>query len=315
MNPEGEFRRVAILGTGLIGASFGAAVEKAQPGTSIIAFDRPEVLDKLSASQFRWERTADVAPAVRGAELVYIALPVVAAMEVLNEISAHCMSNALVTDASSTKVSICKAAHTLFGSRAMFVGGHPIAGKELAGFEHATAEIFRGKRYALVSDLVSDNEQAREDSRARRFVELLRAIGAEPVWIEAETHDRAMAVLSQMPQLVAIALAAAISSETRENGTPLLLSGNGLRDMLRTAGSPYEIWRDICATNRETIAHALDRVGQEIHFLRDHLTSGELEIKFRDANDLHRMLDGVAIDSRKNSSESRASPNRAGVNG
>ncbi len=311
MNPKGDFRRVAILGAGLIGASFGAAMEKAQPGTSIVAFDRPEVLERLRASKFQWERTADVTYAVRGAELVYIALPVVTAMEVLDEISSHCMSNAFVTDASSTKVSICKAAHTLFGSGAMFVGGHPIAGKELAGFEHATAELFRGKGYALVSD----NEQVRDDPRARRFVELLRAIGAEPMWIEAEAHDRAMAVLSQMPQLVAIALTGAISSETRENGAPLSLSGNGLRDMLRTAGSPYEIWRDICATNRESIAHALDRVGQEINFLRDHLTSGELEIKFRDANELHRMLDGVAIDSRKSSAESHASPNKAGVNG
>ncbi len=311
MNPKGEFRRVAILGTGLIGASFGAAIEKAQPGTSIIAFDRPEVLDRLGASRFQWERTADVSHAVRGAELVYVALPVVAAIEVLNEISSHCMSNALVTDASSTKVLICKAARTLFGSGAMFLGGHPIAGRELGGFEHATAELFRGKRYALVSD----NEQAREDSRVRCFVELLRAIGAEPTWIEAEAHDRVMAVLSQMPQLVAIALAGAISNETHENGAPLSLSGNGLRDMLRTAASPYEIWRDICTTNRESIARALDRVGQEIHFLREHLTSGELEIKFRGANELHRMLDGVAIDPRKNSPESHVSPNRAGVNG
>lgn len=311
MNPTGEFRRVAILGAGLIGASFGAAIEKVQPGTSIIAFDRPEVVDRLGASKFQWERTADVGHAVRDAELVYIALPVVIATEVLREVSVHCMPNALVTDAGSTKAVICKAAEGLFRRGAIFVGGHPIAGRELAGFEHATAELFRSKRYALVSD----NERVREDPRARRFVELLRTIGGEPVWIDAETHDRAMAVLSQMPQLVAIALAGAISGETRENGAPLSLSGNGLRDLLRTAGSPYEIWHDICVTNRESIAHALDRVGQEINFLREHLTSGELEIKFRGANELHRMLDGVAIDSRKSSPENHASPNRAGVNG
>lgn len=311
MSPKGEFRRVAILGAGLIGASFGAAIEKARPGTSIIAFDRPEVLDKLGGSQFQWERTADVGHAVRGAELVYIALPVVTAIEVLKEVSPHCMPNALVTDASSTKVLIGKAAQKLFGSGTMFLGGHPIAGKELAGFEHATTELFRGQRYALVSN----NEKASEDSRVRHFVELLRVIGAETVWIEAEAHDWAIAVLSQMPQLVAIALAGAISRETRETGAPLSLSGGGLRDMLRTAGSPYEIWRDICATNRESIAQALDRAGQEIKFLREHLTSAELEIKFRDANELHRMLHRQAIVSCEVSPEGHALPNRAGVNG
>lgn len=311
MNPKGSFRRVAILGAGLIGASFGAAIEKAQPGTSIIAFDRQEVLGKLSASQFQWERTADVGHAVRDAELVYIALPVVIATEVLREVSVHCMPNALVTDAGSTKAVICKAAEGLFRRGAIFVGGHPIAGRELAGFEHATAELFRDKRYALVSD----NKQASEDSRVLHFVELLRAIGAEPVWVEADAHDRAMAVLSQMPQLVAIALAAAISSETRENRAPLPLAGAGLRDMLRTAASPYEIWRDICTTNRESIAQALDRVGQEIHFLREHLTSDELEVKFRDANEIHLMLHGSTVASRENVPERGALPNRAGVNG
>lgn len=311
MNPKGEFRHVAILGAGLIGASFGAAIEKAQPGTSIIAFDRQKVLDKLRTSQFRWERTTDVGHAVRGAELVYIALPVVTATEVLREISVHCMPNALVTDAGSTKAVICKAAQMLFGSKGIFLGGHPIAGREWAGFEHATAELFRGKPYALVSD----NEEAREDLRVRHFVELLRVIAVEPVWMEAEAHDRAMAILSQMPQLMAIALAGAISTDIRENGAPLSLAGSGLRDMLRTAASPYEIWCDICATNRESIAHALDRVGQEINFLREHLTSAELEIKFRDANELHRMLHRLAIVSREGSPEDHAKPNRAGVNG
>lgn len=311
MNPNANFRRIAILGAGLIGASFGAAVETVQPGTSIIAFDRAEVLEKLRASKFKWECTADVGHAVRKAELVYIALPAVAAAEVLSEISLHCAPNTLVTDVSSTKGAICKAARAFFGHGAIFVGGHPIAGRELAGFEHASAELFRGKRYALISDC---GREITEDSHVQRFVDLLRSIGAEPLWISAEAHDRAMAALSQMPQLVAIALAEAIFCETK-NGAPLSLAGSGLRDMLRTAGSPYEIWRDICKTNRENIAHSLDRIGQAIHFLREHLTSSELEMRFRDANELHEMLNRAAIGSAGSSPVVDRAANKVGVDG
>lgn len=307
-----NFRRVAILGAGLIGASFGAAVEKAQPGVSIIAFDRPEVRKKLQASSFHWEVTEDLRCAVRGAELVYIALPVVSAADVLGEISLHCTPNALVTDASSTKAIICKAARALFRCGAMFLGGHPIAGRELAGFEHAHAELFRGRRYALIRD---GGEEIKDDPRVQRFVGLLRAIGADPLWIDSDTHDRAMAALSQMPQLIAIAMASAISSWTREDGLPLSLAGPGLRDMLRTAGSAYEIWRDICNTNHKNIAQCLDQVVEAIHFLREHLTKSELEPSFHHANELHEMLNRLAALSTAGSSAAQPPANKVGANG
>ena len=288
MSETGEFRRVAILGVGLIGASFGAAMEKARRGVSIVAYDRPEVLRKLRGRKFDWEASADLGNAVRGADLIYIALPVGAAIEMLPEISSQCDSRALVTDAGSTKTRICKASQKAFGDGAKFLGGHPIAGRELGGLEHADAELFRGKRYALIDGgWEKDNES---DFRVQQFVELVRAIGAEPMWSDAETHDWAMAVVSQMPQLVAIAVARVISDETDETGLPASLAGSGLRDLLRIAGSPYEVWRDICMTNTENIARSLDRAAQAIDFLRTHLTSRELEKEFRGANGVYKML-------------------------
>ncbi|HKF51795.1 MAG TPA: prephenate dehydrogenase [Candidatus Acidoferrales bacterium] len=288
MSDAGEFRRVAILGAGLIGASFGAAIEKAQPGASIVVYDRPEVLRRLHQNKFRWESSADVGDTVRGADLVYIALPVAVAMEVLSEISPHCDSQALVTDSGSTKVRLCKAAQAAFGAGAKFLGGHPIAGRELSGLEHADAGLFHGKRYVLINN--GPASETLNDLRVRRFAELLQAIGADPFWCDAETHDWAMAVVSQMPQLVSVALARVISDETDEAGLPATLAGSGLRDILRTAGSPYEMWRDICMTNTENIARSLDRVAQAVDFLRAHLTSRELEDEFRGANQLYKTL-------------------------
>jgi prephenate dehydrogenase len=290
MNDTGEFRRVAILGAGLVGASFGAAVERACRSVSIAAYDTPEVLRKLRDRNSEWEISEDVASAISDADLVYVALPVGAIIEMLPDIAAKCGARALVTDAGSTKAHVCNAAKRSFGSAAAagakFLGGHPIAGKELSGMEHADAELFRGARYALIGN-ASEEER---DLRVQRFVKLLRVIGAEPAWTDAETHDWALAIVSQMPQLVAVALSRVIADETDETGLPVSLAGNGLRDMLRIAGSRYETWRDICLTNADNIARSLDRTAQAIEFLRTHLASRELEAEFRGANEVYKSL-------------------------
>jgi prephenate dehydrogenase len=287
MSDARDFRRVAILGSGLIGTSFGAAIEKARPGISIIAYDRPEVLRKLREIRSHWETAEELGDAVRDADLVYIALPVGAAIEILPEIAAQCGSHTLVTDACSTKARICEAARKAFGDSTKFLGGHPIAGREVHGLQSADPELFRGRRYALIS---AQSRGEKSDPLEQRFAQLLRTIGADPVWLDADTHDWAMAVVSQMPQLAAIALARVISDETDETGLPLSLAGSGLRDLLRTAGSPFEMWRDICMTNRDNIARSLDRVAQAIDFLRTHLTSRDLENEFRSANEVYNAL-------------------------
>jgi prephenate dehydrogenase len=291
MSESAEFRRVAILGAGLIGASFGLALEKARPGVSIVAYDKPEVLDKLCEKKFGWEACADLRDAIRRADLVYVALPVGAAIEMLPEIGLQCESHALVTDAGSTKVRMCEVAEKTFSNGAKFLGGHPIAGQEIGGLEHADAELFRGKRYVLIEK----GQDGKSDARVQRFLELVRGIGAKPTWSDAETHDWAMAVVSQMPQLVAIAVARVVADETDETGLPMSFAGTGLRDLLRTAGSPYEVWRDICMTNTENIARSLDRTAQAIEFLRMHLTSRELAKEFQGANDLYKALRDVHV--------------------
>lgn len=284
MGDSAPFKRIAILGTGLIGGSFGLAVQRAYPEISITAYDRSGVLDEIARRGLAWRTVREIRSAVSGAELIYIALPVGAALEVLPQIAASCDSGALVTDAASTKVAICNLAGKNFRGAVRFLGGHPIAGKELSGIEHASAELFRGTRYVLIG---SEREG---DERVRSFLELLRDIGAGSVWCDAEPHDWAMAVVSQMPQLVAIALARVIADETDETGLPISLAGRGLRDLLRIAGSPYDVWRDICLTNTQNIARTLDRVAQAVEFLRAHLASRELEDEFHVANEVYKSL-------------------------
>jgi prephenate dehydrogenase len=283
--PVTPFRRVAIIGTGLMGGSFALALRKHFPDARIIGFDRAPVLAEAQALGAIHEATTDLATAVAAADLIYVALPISSTMELLPEIARLAPPAALVTDACSTKRTICKSAAQHFRGEAMFVGGHPMSGKEVKGAAAAGSELFQGAQYILVG-----NEKAQEDYRAISFAELLIALGARPVWMNAETHDWAVAIISHLPQMAAVALALVISEETDETGLPASLAGPGVRDSLRLSGSPYAMWRDIAVTNRDNISFALDRLVQAIEQLRAHLTSRELEEFFAEANRLNRTL-------------------------
>ena len=278
------FSCVAILGTGLIGGSFALALRKHFPDISIVGFDRAEILQEALARGAVRETARDLAAAVRGADLVYVALPIGATIEALPAIAAAAKDGALVTDTGSTKAMICRAAKTAFAGGARFLGGHPMAGKETSGIARADAELFSGARYALMG-LEND-----PDPRMDGFAALVRELGAEPVWTDAETHDWAVGIVSHLPQFLAVALARVVQDETDETGLPLSLSGPGLQDMLRLAGSPYSVWRDVAYTNTENIARALDRLEQAVEYLRTRLTSKELEQEFLVANELYKQL-------------------------
>jgi len=278
------FRRVAIVGTGLIGGSFALALRKHFPSIRIVGFSRSDSATRAVARGAVHEATADLALAVRGADLVYLATPIGASMEALSVIPKHAEPTALVTDAGSTKTAICRVAKVYFRGGALFLGGHPMAGKEQSGIEHAAAELFLDAPYVLMGT------EATADSRALQFADVVRAIGARPVWSDPDTHDWAVGIVSHLPQLAAIALARVVQDETDETGLPLSLAGSGLQDSLRLAGSPYGVWRDILLTNTDNVSRALDRLAQAIDYLRTHLQSKDLEAEFAGANELYKQL-------------------------
>lgn len=284
MTAQSEFERIAIIGTGLIGGSFGLALRREFPDARVAGSDRANVLERALARRAIGEAASDIASAIRGADLVYIALPIGATIDALPKISEIVDATALVTDTGSTKTQIGHQAQKYFRGGARFLGGHPMAGKENSGIEHADGDLFRGTRYALIAS------ESEPDPRIQKFVALLRRIGAEPVWCDAETHDWAVGIVSHLPQLATIALAHVVADETDETGLPVSLAGPGLADMVRLAGSPYDIWRDTCLTNRENIAHALDRLSQAIDYLRTRLASKDLEHEFKTANEIYRAL-------------------------
>jgi prephenate dehydrogenase len=286
-----SFRRVAILGTGLIGGSFGLALRKHAADSVLTGWDKAHVLRHALERGAIHEGFGELSLAVAGADLIYMALPVGHTIELLPEVARHVRSHALVTDASSTKRSVCVAAAECFSANgACFLGGHPMAGKEISGIAAADAELFRGSKYALIRKSEGENAGKPRDPRVTEFVALLAKLGAEPVWLDAAGHDRAAAIVSHLPQLLAVALAGVVRDQTDETGLPVTLAGRGLRDALRLAGSPYSVWRDIILTNSDNLDGALGQLIQSLEQLRGDLRTRALEEEFAAAGELYKIL-------------------------
>jgi len=284
-----RFSRVAVIGTGLVGGSFALALRRLRPRPRVVGWDKPEVLRVAKKRGAIDKAEPNLARAVAGADLVYVALQVGATLELLPQIARAASAKALVSDAASSKRAICARAAECFQKGALFLGGHPMAGKEVSGIAAADAKLFRGARYALIAraGLVAGEKI---EPRVAAFDALVRKLGAQPIWLDAESHDRAAAIVSHLPQLLSVALAGVVRDSTDKSGLPVTLAGRGLRDALRLAGSPYSVWRDIVLTNTDNIDGALDRMSQAIENLRAVLRGRELEAEFADAAELYKIL-------------------------
>jgi prephenate dehydrogenase len=278
------FRRVAILGVGLIGGSFAFAFRRAFPAAFITGWDRPEVLNRASERGVIDQSCAELAAACRDADLVYLALPVEESIRRLPEVAAAVPDHSLVTDSGSTKTRVCEAARQTFFPPRLFLGGHPIAGRELGGCENASADLFSGTPYILIGNPESIDE------RVSRLVFVIREIGARLLWLDAENHDHLIAYLSHLPQLAAVALAETVLDGTGEAAASL--AGPGLRDTLRLAGSPYALWADICRTS-PSLGEAVDRLIAALERLRSRIGSDALAEDFERSARLYKILRGI----------------------
>ncbi len=286
-----SFRRVAILGTGLIGGSFALALRKYFPDSVVVGWDKPDVLLEAFGRGAIHEGNPNFSRAFAEADLIYVALPVGHTIELLPEIARLASPNALVTDASSTKRSVCAvAAESFHEGGAHFLGGHPMAGKEISGIAAADANLFRDSKYALIRASAKEKAFKERELRVAGFVAVIEKLGAEPVWLEPEAHDRAAAVVSHLPQLLSVALAGLVRSQTDETGLPVTLAGRGLRDALRLAGSPYSVWRDIILTNSDNLERVLDQMVQALEQVRSDLRTRALEEEFSAAGELYKIL-------------------------
>ena len=273
---------VAIIGTGLIGASFGLALKQAGFDGSIIGVSSERALaDAVSAGAI--DRGASLAEAVSEADLVFLSQTIGRILDTLRHLDPLVRPGALVTDAGSTKTAIVDEARQ-FLRRCQFLGGHPMAGKETRGAGAADATLFQDRIWVLTPDEPSELDTA----AAQDFRHWLERIGARIVILDSEEHDRTVALTSHLAQLASTALASTVGDHAEINSGKV--AGSGLTDMTRLALSPYELWRDILATNTEHIDRALSRYIQKLEHVRENLRTRQLQDEFARAADLAARL-------------------------
>ncbi|MGH7600315.1 MAG: prephenate dehydrogenase, partial [bacterium] len=245
------FRRIAVVGLGLIGGSLVKSLRRAVPDCKLVGVDFHEVLvqaqDDLDAAFL----PVNLGQALSEVDLIFLATPVGVILRLLPEVSRVMRPGAIVTDVGSTKGWIVKqAAHHFNGDR-YFIGGHPMAGSEKGGWENADAHLFENAAYVLTP---ASNPPAYS---LESLANLLQALGARIIILDPEEHDRLVAEVSHLPQLLAIALTNFIARDGIEFESHLQLAAGGFRDMTRIAASRFSIWQDILNSNRANVRQSL----------------------------------------------------------
>jgi len=266
-------KHVAIVGTGLIGASFGLALREAGFGGPIVGVSSPRAIAD-AAGRGAIDRGAPLAEALAQADLVFLSQAIGRILDTIRHLDPLLQPGALVTDAGSTKCEIVDLARQAI-TRGQFLGGHPMAGKETRGAAAADAGLFRGRTWVLTPD----DPAELETPAAAGFTAWLRRIGAHLVTLDCDEHDRLAAFTSHVPQLASTALGATLA-ERLHPGAKLEVAGPGLLDMTRLALSSYDLWRDILATNTEHIERALGFYIQKLEHLRENLRTRQAQEEF-----------------------------------
>lgn len=261
---------LAVVGVGLIGGSFAAALKQAGAVREVLGVGRnPASLDAALESGLI-DRAADWAEAGQ-ADCILLALPVGETEAVLRQLAPHLKAGTVVTDAGSTKLNVVAAARAALGDRfADFVPGHPIAGSEQCGPGAARTDLYRGKRVVLTPQA---------DTRADA-VALVRALweaaGARVETLDAAQHDRVFAAVSHLPHLAAYALVDDLAQRA-DSDTCFRFAASGFRDFTRIAGSSPEMWRDIALANREAVLAELDAYLASLQTLRQAVDAGDAD--------------------------------------
>jgi prephenate dehydrogenase len=264
--------KLALIGVGLIGGSFAAALRAAGEVEEVIGFDIDSQAVAAGVDRGIVTRAvASAAEAVSAADVVVVATPVGAVRSTLASIAASLPAHAVVTDVGSTKCSVIEdAAATLGKAVPRFVPAHPIAGGERPGAQHADARLFRGR-------LAITTPTAATDPAALATVEhLWRSAGARLERLSPDVHDRVFAAVSHLPHVLAFALVDMIA-KAPDAATKFAHAGAGFRDFTRIAASSPELWRDVCLANREPLAAELRTYRDGLDALQAAIEAGDGE--------------------------------------
>ncbi|MCM8855236.1 MAG: prephenate dehydrogenase/arogenate dehydrogenase family protein [Candidatus Thiodiazotropha sp.] len=287
--------KLAIIGVGLIGGSVAMALKEEGVVKEVVGCGRGKAnLEKAQARGVIDHFTHDVGEAVKGADMVLLAVPLGAMRDTLHAMRGELADNAVVTDAGSVKSSVVDDVKAVFQKMPdFFVPGHPIAGTERSGVEAAFAELYRNRR-VILTPLPETSADA-----LNRVDKMWRQCGAEVTHMSVDHHDEVLAATSHLPHMLAFTLVDSLA-RMKENDEIFRFAAGGFRDFTRIASSNPVMWRDICVANQKSLNGMLTRFANELHELAALLQSGDeeglLEVFERAKQARDRYVDGINLE-------------------
>jgi len=283
-----SIRQITIIGTGLIGGSLGLALRKKKFSGRIVGCDRESILEKARNCGAIDTGFSDPGDAVRGSQVVVLATPVLAIVDLIERVGPVLPEKALLTDVGSTKTAVVERAMQVFGKSVgkKFLAGHPMAGKELCGVEFADPDLFRNAAWFLTPL----PEQNLNEGIFAEYTGWIDQIGARIAMLPAQEHDRLCAWISHLPQMISTALAGALVEEFGADAPLLQTGGRALQEMTRISASPYSMWRDIAISNKKNIEDALWKLEQHLAHIRENLATRQLAEEFELAHALRKSV-------------------------
>jgi prephenate dehydrogenase len=272
-----RFGSVAVVGVGLIGGSFAAALKRLEPTLRVVGIDTDlrglewalshglidaaSLPDGLGAQEW-------LGP--EGVDLVVLATPASRVLEWIERLGVLSFGG-VVTDVASTKSGVIAAAERHLGDHASFVGGHPMAGSERSGVEAADADLFRGSYYVLTPTPSTDVDAY------RRVHALVSEFGCRVISVDAGSHDEAVAIVSHVPHVAASALVELAAGHAGQDGELLRLAAGGFKDTTRVAAGSPDLWTGICMDNADAVAGGVEELREVLGEFAGMLRAGDSE--------------------------------------
>ncbi|MGO8070179.1 prephenate/arogenate dehydrogenase family protein [Rhizobium leguminosarum] len=266
-----QFDRIALIGIGLIGSSLAYDIRRLGLAREIVVATRsPDTLKRAEELGLGDRYTTTSQDAVKGADLVIVSVPVGASESVAKEISASLKPGAIVTDVGSTKASVIAQMLPHMPDNVHFIPGHPLAGTEKSGPDAGFPGLFEG-RWCIFTPVAGTDETALK--RLRSFWE---ALGSKVDEMDAEHHDKVLAIVSHLPHIIAYNIVGTADDlETVTESEVIKYSASGFRDFTRLAASDPTMWRDVCLHNRDAILEMLARFSEDLAYLQRAIRWGE----------------------------------------
>lgn len=282
--------KIGIVGVGLLGSSLAVALkDKLQNNIEIVAFSSESTLDKARAMNIfsGFHSYNEITTAIDGLDILFLCSPIKVILEHIDTLSkAQPLTKKLIiTDVGSTKRQIMETAERCFSKRddLIFIGGHPMAGNEFRGIDANDKSLYENAIY-----VVTPMPQT-EDEYVSKLIEIVKYVGAIPIIMEPTKHDRAVAGISHLPQMMASGLVDMISKEENAELAKTLCAG-GFRDMTRIASSQYRMWEDIVETNKDNIFDMIDSYIAELSHIKQSIQTKSLEKIFENARNTREQI-------------------------